>query len=81
MHEKKIDDLVSFLGKEHIENKEIVAGSKSEVIEVITAENFLKVLRNRNILKRWEDLDENLQTFLGITPYYSEQLMIRKIRK
>lgn len=32
-------------------------------------------------MKRWEDLDENLQSFLGITPYYCEHLMIRKIKK
>ena len=69
------------MGKDNIVMKEIVAGAKTELIETISAENFLKVLRQHSIMKRWEDLDENLQTFLGITPYYCEHLMIRKIHK
>lgn len=81
MREKKIEDVCVFLGRDNIEIKEIVAGEKTEVIEIISAENFLNVLRNNKILKRWEDLDENLQRFLGITQYYCEQLMIRKIKK
>lgn len=81
MHERKIEDVSIFLGRDNIEMKEIVAGKKSELIEIISADRFLKVLRNYGIVKRWEDLDENLQTFLGISQYYCEHLMIRKIRK
>ena len=89
MKEKKISDVVTFLGKDLIETKQLVAGRKSEVIEVISADNFLKVLRNHQILKSWEDLDENLQIFLSlpslkgtiVDEYSSDKLMIRKIRK
>lgn len=78
---RKTDDIVAFLGAENIEKIEVVASNKSEIIEIISAENFLRVLRNKGIMKRWEDLDENLQTFLGVSSYMCEKLMIRKIKK
>lgn len=81
MDNQKCTDIINFLGKDKIEKKEIIAGNKSEFIETISADNFLTVLRMHKIMKKCEDLDENLQSFLGISPYYCEHLMIRKIKK
>lgn len=89
MKNKKITDITEFLGKENIEDKQLVAGKKTEVVEIISAESFLKVLRQKAILRRWEDLDENLQIFLSLPSASSisknslsgDQLMIRKIKK
>jgi hypothetical protein len=89
MSEKKISDVTIFLGRENIEKKNLVAGDKSETIEIVSTDNFLKVIRDNNIMKRWEDLDENLQSFLSLpstntlicSEYGNEKLMIRKIKK
>lgn len=89
MKEKKIEDAIDFLGADKIKTKQLVAGSKSEILEVISAENFLKVLRDAKIMKRWEDLDENLQVFLSLPTLSNnsndednnEFLMVRKIKK
>lgn len=69
MKENKLSDITEFLGKENIETKCVVAGTKSENVEILSAEAFLKVCRDKDILKKWEDLDDNLQTFLGISAY------------
>ena len=45
MKKDKITDVVEFIGKENIEMKEVVAKNKSEVIEIISAEKFLSILR------------------------------------
>lgn len=66
MREKKITDISIFLGRSNIETKKLIAGSKSETVEIITSDKFLKILRDYKILKRWEDLDENLQVFLSL---------------
>lgn len=81
MKENKITNIVDFIGKENIEMKEVVAKNKSEVIETISPDKFLSILRKKKILRRWEDLDENLQTFLGVSSYICEQLMVRKLKK
>lgn len=69
MKERKITEVQDFLGKENILTKEVVSDTTSEKIEVINATTFLDILRKRKIMKRWEDLDENLQEFLGISKY------------
>jgi len=89
MKEKKLKDVRDFIGHENIKNKKLVASSKSEIIEVILAEDFLKVLRDTKIMKRWEDLDENLQIFLSLPSLNTAEidegsedyLMMRKIIK
>ena len=89
MKEKKIKDVRDFIGHENIKTKQLVVGSKSEIIEVILAEDFLKVLRDTKIMKRWEDLDENLQIFLSLPSLNTAEidegsedyLMMRKIIK
>ena len=45
MSDNKITDVVEFLGRENIEKKEVVAPNKSEVIEIISADKFLHILR------------------------------------
>ncbi|CAI2386554.1 unnamed protein product [Moneuplotes crassus] len=64
-------DIESFLKKEggildHKITKKVIAGSKSEMIDVINSDDFLKILKKFKIMKRWEDLDENLQIFLSL---------------
>ena len=89
MKEKKIKDVRDLIGHENIKTKQLVADSKSEMIEVILAEDFLKVLRDTKIMKRWEDLDENLQIFLSLPSLNTAEidegredyLMMRKIIK
>lgn len=89
MRENKISDVIVFLGRENIVTKNLIAESKSETVEIITSDTFLKVLRDKKILKRWEDLDENLQVFLSLPStntlsngeYGNDKLMIRKIKK
>lgn len=80
MKENKIKDITDFIGKENIESREVIASTKTEIIEIVLAVKFHAVLREKGIVKRWEDLDENLQTFLGLSAYMCEYLMMRKIK-
>lgn len=80
MKENKIKDVTDFIGNENIEKREIIASKKTEIIEIVLAVNFHTILREKGIVRRWEDLDENLQTFLGLSAYMCEYLMMRKIK-
>ena len=80
MREHKIKDVSNFIGKENIEQREVIASNKTEIIEIVQAEKFHSILREKWIVKRWEDQDENLQTFLGLSAYMCEFLMLRKIK-
>ena len=89
MKERKITDVKDFIGRDNIVTKKLIAQNKSEEVEAVAADDFLKVLRNFKIMKRWEDLDENLQDFLSLPinnnashdEDMTEFLMVRKFKK
>lgn len=89
MQEKKMKDVIKFLGEDNVKNVPIEAGKKTEKVQTISADDFLNVLRKCGIMKKWEDLDENLQIFLSIphsksaiqNDYSGETLMVQKISK
>lgn len=85
MQENKIFDLEHILGKENIETKRLTIHGKSMPVDIVKADNFLKALREREIIKRWEDLDENLQLFLRAQSSNGEDtdelLMVSKLKK
>jgi hypothetical protein len=89
MKEKKMSNLSQFLGSENIENVKMESENKTETVQTISADNFINVLRKHGIMKRWEDLDENLQIFLSMSysksiaqkDYSGETLILKKLDK
>lgn len=80
MDEHEIKNVEDFVGKQRITTIEAISNDKRENVQIISADDLLEVLTEKNILED-DELNEGLQMFLAISVDDIEELMIRKIKK
>ena len=81
MNENYISNILSMIPKNKIEKITLVSKTKEETIDYITPSSFEEVLRNKNILKRSENLEQEIIDFTEINQNYENMIMIRKLKR
>ena len=79
--ENNISDIMNLIPKNKIEKITLVSKTKEETIDFISSSSLEEVLRSNNILKRSENLDQEIIDFTEINQNFDSMIMIRKLKK
>ena len=81
MNESNTTDIMSIIPKNLIRKITCISKSKEEIIDYITSSDLEDVFRSKNILKRSENLNQEIIDFTEINQNWENMIMIRKLRR
>ena len=81
METNNIENIQDLLGEDNIENYEVISREKLHQIQVISEQKLRDVLREIEVIRFGEDLDEEFTDFLSLNDEFSDLIMVSKLKR